>query len=164
AMASKLPTDKDAMAAELLPAMAGAVESDTVTHERFTTLIENAERAKEIGYRMEGRQGVVLRMRALLLGVAGPVYLSTHGTPEERATYQALRDCENLETPPTPPAPGTELVRADPFPVLADDVALADSVLPAWLGIQFRQVADALRTEKHLAEGASRVMMVYDDS
>src|SRR4029077_5869210 len=56
------------------------------------------------------------------------------------------------------------LVRADPFPVLADDVALADTVLPAWLGIQFRQVADGLRTEKHLAEGAPRVMMVYDDS
>jgi len=103
-------------------------------------------------------------MRALLLGLAGRVYLATRGTPEERATYRALRDCENLEIPPTPPPPGTELVRADPFPVLADDVALADSVLPAWLGIQFRQVADALRTEKHLADGASRVMMVYDDS
>ena len=156
--------EKEAIAAELLPAMTEAVESDPVASERFATLRENATRAKEIGYRMEVRQGVVLRMRALLLGVAGRVFLATRGTPEERATYQALRDCENLQIPPTPPPPGTELVRADPFPVLADDVALADSVLPAWLGIQFRQVADALRTEKHLADGASRVMMVYDDS
>ena len=164
ALLSKLPAEKGAIAAELLPAMADAVDADAVSHERFTTLRENAQRAKEIGYRMEVRQGVVLRMRALLLGIAGRVYLAARGTPEERATHQALRDCENLEIPPTPPPPGTELVRADPFPVLADDVALADSVLPAWLGIQFRQVADALRTEKHLAEGASRVMMVYDDS
>src|SRR6185436_13543913 len=164
AILSKLPAEKDAIAIELLPAMTDAVDADPVTHERFATLRENAERSKEIGYRMEVRQGVVLRMRALLLGIAGRVYLATRGTPEERVTYQALRDCENLEIPPTPPPPGTELVRAEPFPVLADDVALADSVLPAWLGIQFRQVADALRTEKHLEEGASRVMMVYDDS
>jgi thiol-disulfide isomerase/thioredoxin len=164
AMPSKQRPELDAIAAELLPVMTDAVAADPVSSERFTTLRANAERAKAIGYRMEVRQGVVLRMRALLLGIAGRVYLSTRGTPEHRATYEALRDCENLEIPPTPPPPGTELVRADPFPVLADDVALADSVLPAWLGIQFRQVADALRTKKHLAEGASRVMMVYDDS
>jgi thiol-disulfide isomerase/thioredoxin len=60
--------------------------------------------------------------------------------------------------------PGTELVRAEPFPPLADDVELASSVLPAWLGIQFRQAKDAQRAEHKLADGASTVMMVYEDS
>ena len=48
--------------------------------------------------------------------------------------------------------------------MLADDVALADSVLPAWMGIQFRQARDALRARDGLADGASSVMMVYEDS
>ena len=154
----------DALAAELLPAMRAAVAENPTTAERFTALHQNAERAKEIGYRMEVRQGVVLRMRALLLSIAGRVYLASRGTPEERATYEALHECERLEIPPTPPPPGTELVRAEAFPVLADDVALADSVLPAWLGIQFRQARDALRTERKLADGASSVLMVYENS
>jgi thiol-disulfide isomerase/thioredoxin len=153
-----------ALGAELLPAMAAAVAADGVTAERFGALRDNAERAKEIGYRMEVRQGVVLRMRALLLSIAGRAYLATRGTPDERATYEALRSCETLDLPPSPLPPGTELVRAEPFPALADDVELATTVLPAWLGIQFRQAREALRTEHGLADGASTVMMVYDDS
>jgi thiol-disulfide isomerase/thioredoxin len=164
ALAGKPRSDVDAITDELLPAMRAAVLRDAETNERFTTLRANAERARELGYRMEVRQGVVLRMRALLLSIAGRVYLADRGTDAERVTYAALRDCERLEIPPTPPPPGTELVRAEPFPVLADDVAVAASVLPAWLGVQFRQARDALRTERKLAAGASSVLMVYEDS
>src|SRR5262249_9241102 len=45
-----------------------------------------------------------------------------------------------------------------------DDVQLADSVLPAWMGIQFRQARESLRKSNALAEGAATVLMVYDDS
>jgi thiol-disulfide isomerase/thioredoxin len=157
-------TDPATLGAELLPAMAAAVSADDTTSKRFTTLRDDAARAKEIRYRMEVRQGVVLRMRALLLSVAGRVYLATRASPDERATYEALRSCETLELPPSPLPPGTELIRAEPFPPLADDVELAATVLPAWLGIQFRQAREALRSEHALADGASMVMMVYDDS
>jgi thiol-disulfide isomerase/thioredoxin len=163
-LAAKPWTELEPIGAELLPEMAAAVAADEVTADRFGTLRTNAERAKAIGYRMEVRQGVILRMRALLLSIAGRVLLADRGTSDERATYDALRACENLELPPVPPPPGTELIRAEPFPLLADDVELADSVLPAWLGIQFRQVRDALRTRDKLADGAARVLMVYDDS
>lgn len=164
ALNGKPRPELDALADELLPAMAAAVAADDVTAERFTTLRENADDAKEIGYRMEVRQGVVLRMRAILLAIAGRVHLATAGTPLERGTYESLRRCEDLELPATPLPPGTELVPVPPFPPLADDVELAKSVLPAWMGIQFRQAKDAVRTEHGLAEGASTVMMVYDDS
>jgi thiol-disulfide isomerase/thioredoxin len=163
-LAAKPWVELETIGDELLPEMAAAVVEDEVTADRFGTLRTNADRAKEIGYRMEVRQGVLLRMRALLLSIAGRVLLADRGTAEERATYDALRACENLELPPVPPPPGTELIRAEPFPLLADDVELADSVLPAWLGIQFRQVRDALRTRDKLADGAARVLMVYDDS
>ena len=164
ALAAKSPADQAAIGDELLPAMTAAVDADEVTADRFRTLRTNAERAQAIGYRMEVRQGVILRMRALLLSIAGRVLLADRGTAEERATYAALRACEHLELPPVPPLPGTELIRAEPFPLLADDVELADSVLPAWLGIQFRQVRDTLRTRDKLHDGAARVLRVYDDS
>jgi cytochrome c biogenesis protein CcmG/thiol:disulfide interchange protein DsbE len=154
----------DLLADELLPALGAFVAADPVTAERFTRLRESAERAKAIRYRMEVRQGVVLRMRALLLTIAGRTYLAKRGSDEERATYAALRACERLQLPPAPLPPGTELIRAEAFPPLADDVELAATVLPAWLGIQFRQAKDALRADERLADGATTVMMVYDDS
>ncbi len=164
ALTGRPRTDLDALAGELLPAMAAAVAADDVTAERFATLRDKAEDAKEIGYRMDVRQGVVLRMRAILLSIAGRVDLATAGTPAERAEYEGLRRCEDLQLPASSLPAGTELVRAAPFPPLADDVELAKTVLPAWMGIQFRQAKDAVRTEHHLAEGAATVMMVYDDS
>src|SRR5262249_21408557 len=88
-LAGKPRDETDALEATLLPAMAAAVEAEPVVGERFATLRRNTELAKEIGYRMEVRQGVVLRMRALLLSIAGRVYLGGHGTPDERATYAA---------------------------------------------------------------------------
>jgi thiol-disulfide isomerase/thioredoxin len=142
----------------------GQDNADPVTAERFGTLRANATEAKALGYRMEVRQGVVLRMRALLLSIAGRVYLAKDGAPSERATYAALRSCEDLQLPPVPTPPGTELVRAEPFPLLADDVELAHDVLPTWLGIQFRQARDAKRTEHGLLDGAATVLSVYDDS
>jgi thiol-disulfide isomerase/thioredoxin len=164
AVAAKPRPEVDALAAELLPAMAAAVAGDPALATRLAAVRDNAERAKAIGYRMEVRQGVILRMRALLVALAGRVWIGSRATPDERATYEALRACEALELPPVPPPPGTELIRADAFPLLADDVALADSVLPAWLGIQFRPAKDEVRAEHGLAEGAARVMMVYEDS
>jgi hypothetical protein len=154
----------DALRRELLRTLGAAVAADETTAARLATLRDNAERAKEIGYRMEVRQGVVLRMRALLLALAGRVHLARSGSAAERDAYDALRACEDLELPAAPLPPGTELVRADPFPPLADDVTLAATVLPAWLGIQFRQARDAQRAAHGLADGASTVMMVYDDS
>jgi hypothetical protein len=164
ALNGKPRAELDAVRRDLLPALGAAVAANPGTAERFATLRDNAARAKEIGYRMEVRQGVVLRMRALLLTLAGRVHLARHGGSVERATYEALRACEDLELPAAPLPPGTELVRAEPFPPLADDVTLASTVLPAWVGIQFRQARDVQRAAHGLAEGASTVMMVYEDS
>ncbi|MGH7895477.1 MAG: redoxin family protein [Candidatus Binatia bacterium] len=161
----KMPReDVDALGAELLGEMGAAVARDPATAERFDTLTTRADAAQAIGYRMEVREGVVLRLRTILASIAGRVYLATQGSPYERDTYAALRTCEDLEIPVVPIPAESALARVEPFPLLADDVQLAGSVLPAWMGIQFRQAKDALRTRHHLAEGAAAVLMTSDDS
>jgi hypothetical protein len=45
---------------------------------------------------MEVRLGVVLRMRAILIQIAGRVYLAGHGTQAEKDTYAALLACEDV--------------------------------------------------------------------
>ena len=45
---------------------------------------------------MEVRLGVVLRMRAILIQIAGRVYLADHGTQAEKDTYAALLACEDV--------------------------------------------------------------------
>ena len=135
-----------------------------VTAERFATLRTNAERAKAIGYRMEVRQGVVLRMRALLLsdGRARAPRQAT-GRADERATYRALRDCEGLEITPTPPPPGTELLRAEPFPVFGRRHRARGQRAA---GVARHPVPPGARTpcarKRTSPTAPRRVMMVYD--
>ena len=82
----------------------------------------------------------------------------------ERGTYAALRACEDLALPPARCRAGTELARADPFPPSPTTSSCVDSVLPAWLGIQFRQAKDAQRADTGSPTAPLAVMMVYDDS
>src|SRR5262249_30586784 len=107
---------------------------------------------------------VLLRLRSMLDSVAGQVYLAQHGTPEERAAYEALRRCETLAFPPVPLPEELQLARVEPFPLLDDDLVLAGRVTPAWMGIQFKQASETVRTGKDLPAGAARLVAAYDDS
>src|SRR5262249_14978062 len=66
--------------------------------------------------------------------------------------------------PPPGVAPGAEIAKPEHFPTLQDDVALADSVLPAWMGIQFDAASDAKRARTGVGPGAVSVLTVYPDS
>src|SRR5262249_58814548 len=96
--------------------------------------------------------------------VAGRTYLETKGTPEQRQAYDALRRCEALAIPPAPLPPDAHLVKTEPLPSLEDDLAVAARVTPAWMGIQFRQAPDSVRSPGHLTPGAATVLAVYDGS
>jgi hypothetical protein len=163
ALATEPRPEIDAVTAELLPAMEADVTADPALDERFRTVRDNAERAKAIGYRMEVRQGVVLRMRALLVALAGRVYLQAGATEVERATYDALR-----------PASVSSSHQCLHRPVRSSS---APTPSPSWPTTSRSPTAscrrgsgpvptgqDALRTEYGLADGAASVMMVYDDS
>lgn len=153
-----------ALTHELLADLGPATRADATTARRLDRLRTRAEKAREVAYRMETRLGALLRMRILLLGIAGRVWLADDASAADRDAYAALRACENLVVPVPGVRPGAELAKPERFPALDDDVALADDVLPAWMGIQFRQASDEVRAARGLAPGAAAILAVYPDS
>jgi thiol-disulfide isomerase/thioredoxin len=110
---------------------------------------------------MAVREAALMRMQMILFRVAGRVDLRANASPEDRSEYERIERCENLALPVRGSAPSPSPA---PFPAYASDVALAETVLPGWIGIQFRPAEAALRTRLGLAAGAVRVQRVYPDS
>src|SRR3989442_10857416 len=159
------PAGKRALARALLADLAARTDADATTAGRLAVLRKKTQVAEAASYGMEVRLGVVLRMRAILTAVAGRVYLATRGTPEERAAYEALVRCEDLGLGAGEgPLPLTTAAVAEPFPPYEDDVRLAAKVLPAWMGIRFKQAEAETREHHHLEAGATVVAAVYPDS
>jgi thiol-disulfide isomerase/thioredoxin len=153
------------LARELLAALVPFSEADRDTYDRLVLLKQRADEAGAAAYRMEVRLGVVLRMRALLTQIAGRVYLTTGGTPEERAAYAALRGCEDvnfLESPAFQSA--AAMPPPEAFPPLDEDRQVVQAVMPAWMGIEFQSASRTVhKTAKH-PPGAVTVMTVFPDS
>ncbi|MEW6272004.1 MAG: C13 family peptidase, partial [Thermodesulfobacteriota bacterium] len=84
------------LGSELLDDLEPFTERDGDTAARLSALRTRAETADAISYRMEVREAALLRMRALLLRIAGEVYLRTRATDEERAAFAALERCEDV--------------------------------------------------------------------
>ncbi len=147
-----------------LSELAQHTSGDSWMDSRLATLRGREQTAAAVAYRMEVRLGVVLRMRMVLATIAGRTYLAGQGRKEERAAYEALLECETLDLSLPRPVPGLRAAERPPFPLLEDDLELAKEVLPAWLGIRFREATPKLRAEHKLARGAASVIAVYPDS
>jgi thiol-disulfide isomerase/thioredoxin len=158
------PEAARALTGGLLRELRAATRADPHVKHRLFLLRERAEESGSVAYRMEVRDGVRLRLRALLMTVAGRAYLARQGTAEERAAFEALRRCERLTLPPVPLPPELQLAAPGPFPPFDDDLAVVARVTPAWMGIQFRQAPDSKRAAAHLTPGAASVVAVYDGS
>lgn len=153
------------LARDLLAALRPFTEADRETWDRLTLLKARSDAASAAAYRMEVRLGIVLRMRALLDGIAGRVYLADAATPAERDTYAALRACEDVSFLATPPVRhAAAMAPPAAFPSLDDDRLVVDEVMPAWMGIQFRPVADTPLKRDTFPGGAVAVMTVYPGS
>lgn len=169
-LAPKVLADLDAagreqLGDELARALAAFTATDPATGDRLALLRDRAEAASQAAYRMEVRLGVVLRMRAILTQIAGRVYLADRGTPAERETYAALLACEDVNFLAEPPvATAAAMVPPASFPPLDDDRRVVQAVMPAWMGIQFKPLADAQRTRDQYTAGAVTVMTVYPES
>jgi len=155
--------DRRALTEALLADLADYTRTDTETAERLDLLKEKAEASEAARYRMQVRLGVVLRMEEVLTSVAGREYLAEHATEAERNAYAALVGCEALTLPGAEASPVPPVVPA-PFPSYAEEIELAQEVLPGWLGIQFRQASATRRAESGLEAGAVSVLAVYPDS
>jgi thiol-disulfide isomerase/thioredoxin len=146
---------------DLLASLGPFTHADRETDVRLRSLRGRSETASVVAYRMQVREAALLRMEALLLRIAGQVHLRTRATPAERATYARLESCEDLALPLRERAPA---VAPGPFPSYAADVELAETVLPGWMGIQFRPAPPDQRTRLGLAGGAVNVQRVYPGS
>ena len=159
------PATARKLTAELLEQLAPFTWVDPAVDARLGLLKGKVGTAAPAAYRMEVRTAVVLRMRSILMSIAGREYLETHGAPAERAAYEALRGCEDLALDAAARSPTLAAAPvADSFPPYEEDLAVAREVLPAWMGIRFGQASAALRASFHLADGAATVQAVYPDS
>ncbi|GIW42977.1 MAG: hypothetical protein KatS3mg077_0259 [Candidatus Binatia bacterium] len=154
---------RKALGAELLPALRAYTEQDQEVFARLRLLRRNARYAAATSYRMEVRQAALLRMRKILLRIAGLQYLQTKADPEEAAAFASLVACEDLRLPGGDlPEPGVRL--GPPFPSYDEDVATAQAALPGWMGIQFRSPPEHIVRAAGLLPGAAAVTTVYPES
>lgn len=154
------PEAARALGTELVADLGPATRRDRATYRRLDDLRERATTASGASYRMSVREAALLRMQTVLIDVAAQVYLQTRASSAERDAYEALRACEDLALPLDP----TALADREPFPSYADDIDVAKSVLPAWMGIQFKQASPDVRSKHGLRDGAVTVQRVYPSS
>ena len=108
-----------------------------------------------------------MRLRAVLMRVAGEVLLDRDAGGAQRAG-EALAACEAFTLRPaassssatavSPPVPAAS------FPPLAEEERLLESVLPAYMGIDFRPLEPAQLTKLHLHKGVVTILHVYPES
>jgi thiol-disulfide isomerase/thioredoxin len=157
------PADARRTTAELLPLLAKHTATEPALATQQEALHLRGEAADDASYRMQVRLAVVLRLRTVLVTIAGRYYLQTSGSAEQRAAYQAMIECEKfaLPIPPTAPSEGPTTLT---YPRFEDDVKLTMSALPGWIGISFKEPeVDAVR-KYQLPPGASQVQLVYPNS
>jgi thiol-disulfide isomerase/thioredoxin len=155
--------ERRALTRELLADLAAFTQRDEATASRLELLRKKAEATRAASYRMEVREGALLRMQIVLLGVAGRQYLADHGTRAQREAYANLAGHEAFALRAANAVPD-RLAEVAPFPPFDDEVALARSTLPGWMGIQFRHVSTNRRERDELEAGAVRVQAVFPDS
>ena len=162
--------DRKQILEELLPRLETHARERPELWWRLEKLRGHAESASQGRWRLEVRRAAILRLRAILIQVAGRSLLALgpdaiEDSVAEQRAFDGLLSCEALE-------PGelrassraASSPRIKPFPPLADDIALLKEVLPSWLGVRFGPVAKSVRTGRSLLEGASLLRAVYPDS
>jgi thiol-disulfide isomerase/thioredoxin len=131
---------------------------------RLTSLHERSEAATVLAYRMETRVGVLLRMQLVLFRIAGIQYVTSEGTPAERAQLARLLSCEDLRLPVAPPPAGTRTTTREPFPTFEDDVTASQRVVPGWMGVEFRPASERIRRTLAGGVGAASVRAGFPNS
>lgn len=155
--------DRRQLAEELIPELLSFTRASDQTYRTLRLLRRKARAAAAASYRLEVRQGALLRLERQLTRIAGLLWLERHASPKERETFASLVRCEEWLLPDRE-LPHPQLLLARPFPPFDHDVTRAQRALPAWMGIQFREPREKLRTELGLSRGAAAITTVYPDS
>jgi hypothetical protein len=158
------PAERRALVVEFLREFVPLAEADGKQSARLQRLIGATAGLDEIAYRAEVRLAALLRIRTLLLGVAGRHYLQTEGKPKEVAAAAALEACENFNLALASSAGSARTAVKPPLAALDTDRQAAARAQPAWLGFVFEPVAPARRKRLGLPEAAVRVVSVVANS
>ncbi|MFP6664306.1 MAG: redoxin family protein [Deltaproteobacteria bacterium] len=153
--------EADALQAEFASTFEQWLEADKRVVKRIDALARRARIARNVSYRMAVREAALVRLQAVLMQIAGTLHLEASGTAAEQQGFAALLACEDFSLPLSPQAAQSD--RA-PWPTYSGDIELAKQVLPAWMGIQFRQAPIEEREEFDLTPGAVSVRYVYEGS
>ena len=124
---------KNRVRGELLADLGPFTRADAAVSGRLEALRGRSASTEELSYRMEVRLGALLRMRSVLLDIAGKSWLAELGSPAQKRAHAALLACEDLALPRAPSRAAPRVVEADPYPTLDKDLELAHRILPAVL-------------------------------
>ena len=158
------PSERRALAVELLHELLPQTEADEKRLSRLQRLIDATAGLDQIAYRAEVRLAALLRIRTILLDVAGRCYLRTEGEAKEVAALASLEKCENLDLTLAPVAGPASPTVKPALPALDTDRQAAARVQPAWLGFVFEPLASARRKRQGFPDGAVRVVKVVANS
>lgn len=157
--------ERQTAAEELMAELVPFAESSGDRMSRLQRLREKARTAARAYYRAEVRLGVLLRMRPILVRIAAFTYLDQAGRAEEKRAVERLTRCEEFAVNERPRvASASELPLPKTYPLIAEEEALVQAVMPAWLGIQYRPLSPAQREHAGAPVGAVLVAAVYPDS
>ncbi len=163
AIKSLSEAERDKLTGDLLADIEAYIEQDPATARRVKLLRERAEATARASYRMEVRQAAVLRMRIVLTSIAGRQYLAEFGSQAQREAWMNLAGHEAF-TLSEEDGSRERALTIEAFPPFEDEVKLAESALPGWMGIQFRPVYAERKEEYRLNDGAVSVLAVFPDS
>ncbi len=124
-----------------------------------------ANRAGALRYRMQKREAVRLRMRALLLRVAGMTALDQRepGFPkQDREAFESLARCEATALGRAPGSDVPDLPKN--LPSFAQDMRTLQSLLPSWLGINFKPLNEEEARRNKVSIGAVQVLKISPGS
>lgn len=155
---------KNRVRGELLADLGPFTRADAAVSGRLEDLHRRSASTEELSYRLEVRLGALLRMRAVLLDIAGKSFLAEHGKPAQQRAYASLLACEDLALPKVPHGEAPRVAEASPYPTLDKDLELAQRILPGWMGVSFQSLTPEQQQKKRLTSGASLVTAVFPDS
>jgi len=158
------PAQRETRRTKLLKALLPFTRRDRERFDRIKLLHRRTEQADAAAYRMEVRLGVLLRLRTILLQIAGRTYLAEDAGRKARADYAALLECESFSLGTTGDTKAADLAPPPPFPPLANEQRLVEAVMPAWMGIRYRPPTATEERKADRGRGAVTVVTVYDDS